>query len=253
MTSLKSLFLILLFAHSVTTVKAAQKSGKQNMASGPGTYRVELRNIGMLKVWQVGDPNPPGELAKVNITLKVVEVSGNHQYNNVLETSPAIYNFTRGAMGGSGNISIYRGDRLRLGRDGAPRSDYNLWAHGRRTPSSSGGIPKLRIRVTINARELDCTGQRKCRRGNTSITTYFIDVPGFTEQPPRTCTSENTFKLTTVDDKAAVIVSADSHVIGNSIWVDRRIRSHTPVADLSYWGPGITIDNADLCVARTWR
>lgn len=243
----------LLFAFSITSAKAAQKTGNQNMASGPGVYRVELRNIGMLRVGHVGDPNQPGELAKVTISLKVLETPGRYQYQNVLETSPVLFNFSRGRMGGPGNLSIYNGDRIRLGRTGAPASDYNLWAHGRRTPAIPGAIPRLRIQVTLNSRELDCTGQRKCKRGNTGITTYQINVPRFTVEPPNTCTSENTFKLTTVDGNAAVLVNRDSHVSGNSIWVHRSAKSYKPVDDFSYWGPHLYMDNADICVARTWR
>lgn len=232
----------LIFLSSVT--QAEQKWSNQDMSSGPGVYRIELRNLGLLKAFEnaVGDPESPGELHSIHISLN----NSARQSHSFTETSPLLYNFSRGIMGGSGYVPLHGSDMIRLGQRRGNSDAYNLWVHGRYDRDD-----KLRFKLAVTAKELDCSRQRVCRRSNIGVKALDVVVPAFRTMPPRNCTADNTFRLTRVDNKT-VLQRNNNRLIGSNPTLKSRIKSDYRIDNFKSGGPFLSITNADICIARTW-
>ena len=225
--------------------------GNQTRASGPEIYRVELRNVGAFLVGAVGDPESGGELHRITVQLLEPEGTRDRQFHTVSERAPILRNTSSGERSGGGYLTINQGDYVRMGDRVGPElvDDYNLWLHtAYRHPAEGRSLTFL---ISVTGRELDCTGQRICNRGNTGAITFEIKIPEFRSAPSNRCDTSNTFTLTTVDGRPAII--------GNSSLVAAPTISLSNTSDYSIhfpqntYGPFLTLQNAEICVARTWR
>ena len=135
---------------------------------GEGNYRVQMLDFDRFYVYGgVGDPSPPGELHRITITLR----SGTSRRPSDAEDQaelrvPALFirNQSRDGNDSTAYEAIWPGNWLRfVPRDGpsgvrlAITDEAEDWQ----------GMPSVVFSIDLVARELDCTGDRICRRGNT--------------------------------------------------------------------------------------
>ena len=148
-------------------------------------------------------------------------------------------------------MTIDQGNFIRMGDRTGPEfvDAYNLWIHSAyRHPAEGRSLTFL---ISVTGRELDCTGQRVCNRGNTGAVTFEVKIPEFRSEPSNRCDDGNTFDLTTVDGRPAII--------GNANLVSEPTITLSSTSDYSIhfpqnsYGPFLTLQNAEICVARTWR
>jgi len=107
-----------------------------------------------------------------------------------------IYNLTKEINGGRGYIDIDVNDRLELydgnrtDADGVRPQKTVPWINARRGS---------RISITLSARELDCSGQNVCGRGDTGTVVYEMTIPPIPSNLPTTCGAQNSFRGVVVD------------------------------------------------------
>ncbi len=148
----------------------------------PGIIKLSLTNMTQFMVIKTGDPrHATGELHKIKLHL-VNRMPGTTEYFDYDWTSAFMHNQTRHKQGGMGYVPIHRRDIILAHR----RHRLPVWIYVH---------PGDRIRLEVTARELDCTNQRVCSRGDNSYYGFDMKVPNFTIGPPSTCTAQNKWTL----------------------------------------------------------
>lgn len=242
---LSALGLVLLFSDA----SAEQKRGTQNRPSGPEIYRIELRNLGLFLVLANGEEESGGELHSISVGLLEPDNTRDRQIHTVVEKAPLLVNTSRNVRAGSGYLSVSTGDYVRLGERRGAADDYNLWIHSAYRNEPTGTYMKFNVSVT--AKELDCSGQRVCRRGNIGTLFYEIWIPPLRAVPPRDCRAENTFRWTTVD--GVVVLQGNDNLTRRIEMIKSSADGRDFVGfDANSIGPFLQLRNAEICIARTW-
>lgn len=155
-----------LFALVIAASAGAQEVGDRSV--GSNTYRVQMFDFDRFYVYGgVGDPSPPGELHHITMTLR----SGTSQRPSDGEVQaelriPALHIRNQSRDGGDSTSyeAIWPENWLRfVPRDGpsgvrlAITDEAEDWQ----------GVRSVVFSIDLIARDLDCTGDRVCRRGNT--------------------------------------------------------------------------------------
>ena len=205
----------IIFTSILSLLVAIPVSAKQRdvhtLGSAPNVLRVELRNLDQFRVLQTGDPNSSGELHKVEVVLESRNgfVSGNEQYHSYETPSIQLLNTSTHKLGGTGNLEIHKDNWITYGGRRVAPGTRNLWVHAKDMSNDvyPGGNPARNndIAIRINARELDCKGQRVCNRGDTGSFIIHFPLPRFTSPPPTSCGPSNTYRLTLVDNEIRLI------------------------------------------------
>ena len=226
---------------------------KHTLGSGPNVYRVEIRNLDRFKVLETGDTDGTGELHELNVQLKSYNPDYNTQYDGFNQKTPFFFNTRSNTGAGSGNLEVRVGDHVKLSGHRPPSGTTQSWVHAYSTaedardtrPYSNG-----RIELEVHALELDCTGQRVCRRNSQGNVTVSFKIPEFSSPPPTVCGRTNTFRLEPLDDGL--------HIRGIT---GTTVRSYTPGVQVldPFWlllkhkkgGPRLMPFNADICIAST--
>lgn len=162
-------------------------ASRHDLVTDANSVRVELVNFNEMRVFSTGERrNNTGELNKISAALEGV----NEFEINTWTVAFDILNTTKGIGGNSGYIDISVGDQLELydgnrTTDGIRPLKPNPWINARRGS---------RITLNITTRELDCTRQRVCGRGNTGSIVYEMTIPPVPSNLPSTCGPENSFR-----------------------------------------------------------
>jgi len=152
------------------------------------TVRVELHNWNEMRVISTGEKRSnQGELNHMALRL-----DGLMEFDSTRWEMPFdIYNLTKEINGGRGYIDIDVNDRLELydgnrtDADGVRPQKTVPWINARRGS---------RISITLSARELDCSGQNVCGRGDTGTVVYEMTIPPIPSNLPTTCGAQNSFR-----------------------------------------------------------
>jgi len=171
-----------------------ERERNNNMASGEGIWRIELRDLERFLAMSSGDSDGVSEVRWVRIKLKGRE----GQYQTVTEVNPFL-SINGGPRSRNNSIDVRRGDRVFLERlDEDVTDTYNMWVHTQQVTGGDIDGPMLRFEIEVAARELDCAGDRVCNRGSTGVVTYHVNIP----VPARrynTCNAQNTYRITAVN------------------------------------------------------
>jgi len=132
-----------------------------NLRAGPGVFRLTLSGLNRFLVVKTGDrKGTAGELRRITITLynRSTDVS---EVDTVTLTQDLLRNASatkyRNSYGNSAYLKIHKGDFLEPGGPRGPRPATDMWINVR---------PGDRIRLGLKFRELDCSGERVCNRGD---------------------------------------------------------------------------------------
>ncbi|MFK5996981.1 MAG: hypothetical protein QM492_02605 [Rhodobacterales bacterium] len=154
----------------------------------PGVIRVSLKGMLQFVVVKTGDRHgEAGELHRIKLHL-VNTTPGTTEYFDHKWGSMEMYNQTRGKRGRSAYVTAHKNDIINT-IDRRPLELF-IFAH-----------PGDHILLEVTARELDCTGQRVCGRGDNSYYSIALIVPNFSSgQITSTCTRRNTKVLVQLPD-----------------------------------------------------
>jgi hypothetical protein len=181
-------------------------TGLQNVHSlevNANTVRVEIHRLNGMRVLSTGERrNRQGELNR--ITVRLVGLS--ERFRSDWSMPDSIFNRTKNSDGGSGYtdidiydfLELYWGELLDENGDRLIREPQ--WINARR-----GG----RISISVEARELDCSGQWVCGRGNTGTVTYAMSIPPLPSNLPDTCGPSNTLAGRVLDGQFQFIGGLD--------------------------------------------
>jgi hypothetical protein len=218
----------------------AKQRDIHTLGSAPNVLRVELRNLDQFRVLQTGDPKSSGELHKVEVVLESRNgsISGSEQYHSLETPSVQLLNNSTHKLGGTGNLEIRKDDWITYGGRRVAPGTRNLWVHAKDMSNDvySNGTPARNndIAIRVNARELDCKGQRVCNRGDNGSFIIHFPLPRFTSPPPTSCGPSNTYRLTLVDDEIRLI-----GINGSTTGSYKKT------------GPILQPRNGELCIAST--
>ena len=187
---------------------AAEERSRHTMASGPDVYRIEIRNLKRFEVMETGDSDGVGELHNIRVNLSAFTNNSEQFHSKTVRATPGfLYNDTTNDGGNSSYLNVRKGNRVIF--HGRANHD-NLWVHAGAVNAIGD---RTQVRLSVHARELDCTGRRVCRRGGYGGFTVFFNIPNFETPPSTRCGPENTFELGRLDDEIAIF-GADN--VGNS-------------------------------------
>lgn len=158
--------------------------------SGSPMIRIQLSGMDRFDVMKTGDRKGAGELRYIRISL-----SGSNEYNSMGAKGFGALYARPGLVGGHPPyISIHKNDTVQIRswnirRDGGGVG--SIWINAR---------PGARFSVTIDSRELDCAGHRKCKRHDEGLYKISMTIPpALSRDLPRSCGRSNTFSLRNID------------------------------------------------------
>jgi hypothetical protein len=182
------------------SAQAQERERNNNMRSGDGIWRIELRDLERFEAMSSGDDDGISEVHWVRIGLTGRE----GQNQTVTEKNPYL-SINDGSRSSGNSLNVRQGDAFFLERfDDGQTDTYNMWVH---TAELTGGDiegPRLRFEIKVDARELDCAGDRVCRRGSTGTVTYQATIP-VPARRDNTCNAHNTYRITRTDDANMVL------------------------------------------------
>jgi len=146
--------------------------------------RLTLVGMDRFVVLKTGDRNAnTGELN--NLTLTLSATSG--EYDSMELSTGQMRNLTTGSYGNRAYIKVHKQDIMETGN---PRGYFrmpDIWINVRVGD---------RITLNLDARELDCTGERVCNRGDSGHYKIELTVPSVLSPAPTTCGRMNSAPLT---------------------------------------------------------
>lgn len=220
---------------------AAQSS--HSLGSGQDVYRIEVKNINAYEVLEAGDTDGVGELYELRVRLEGGELGRQyHQYADRAGASRRLVNRSTHDQGNNTYVNIRVGN---LVAHGGHEKNRNLWIHSKRANPYNSTNP---IRLRLTATELDCAGERVCRRKSVGAVTVQFTIPDFKTPPSNRCGAENTFQLTRVDDDLAIL-GVDNLEVHNYTQGDTRVMN--VLTQHKTGGPRLRPINADICIAST--
>lgn len=187
----------------VTMTSAAANdysSHEQSLNSSDGLFRVHFMELDTFEVMQSGDPNSAGELTEVVVSIQF----GNRHHSYTVPVS-SLYNQSTGQAGNSAYVKVVPGNLVTF-EQRRTRQPANLWLdvkhNGASFPTS---LSTTTVRLNIKTRELDCTRQRRCKRGNTGSWTLSVELPDYDATPMFGCGASNTYDLARLDNEVRLI------------------------------------------------
>lgn len=229
---------------TATAVIAGKGDSRHTLGSARDVARIEVRNMDQFEVMSVSDSDGTDELHSITARLTTRFDIGSHreQFDTFEERSISLLNRTLGRLGNAAYVQIRKGDLLGFGgREVAPETRH-LWVHTREyfPADRDSNSPNVRSKISIQiiARELDCSGTRVCRRGDTKSYYISFDFPTLRGTPPANCTAAYTYKIGRLDDGLALF-GPDGGVV-------QAIASSVPGG-----GPAIRPINGEICIAST--
>jgi len=243
----------------LTATPAAARNAivKHDYPSGENVYRVEIRNLHRLEVLEAGDSDGVGELHELVVQLTSFNPGSRTQYDGKKFTGKELYLINKGGIvSGNRNMPIRVGQHLFTKTDRRPSDETEMWVHAYANPAdrefNSSYHNGASVTLEISAMELDCVGQRVCRRNSRGSTRITFKIPEFTTPPSNRCGPTNTFRLLPVDGELQIAGLSDTTI-------SSRVQP-VPVGAAWYLltrhkkgGPRLQPFNADICIARTWR
>ena len=239
----------------VSPASARNAIVKQDYPSGPNVYRVEIRNLNRLEVLETGDSDGIGELHELIVQLSSYNPEFRTQSDGKKYSGKELYLINKGGIvSGNRNMPIRVGQHVFTKTNRRPSNETQMWVHAYSNPadrdfnsSYHGGVS---VNLEIFALELDCAGQRVCRRNSKGSTTISFKIPEFSTPPPNRCGPSNTFRLEKLDGELQISGLSDTRV--NS-------RAHAVPVGAAWWlltkhkkgGPRLQPFNADICIAST--
>lgn len=232
------------------TAHAQERERNNNMRSGDGIWRIELRDVEQFKAMSSGDDDGVSELHWVRVGL----IGREGEYQTVTEHNP--YLSINGASGRRGNtIDVRQEDTVGLLRFADNATDtYHMWVHTAEVTGGDIDGPMLRFQIKVDARELDCSFDRVCNRGSTSVVIYHASIP-VPEQRYNTCNAQNTYRVTMVEGANMVLEPLNA---ASGRGADVRVRHETRGGhDLGFGARGVdsgvqlAMLNGRVCAAWT--
>ena len=200
----------------------------------------------------VGDSDGVGELRYIKIGLTGPD--GQNHY--VTEMNPFLQ-VNDGSRTRRNSINVRTGDRVSLDRLDPARGitdTYNLWIHARERSQTGFGITTLNFEISVEARELDCAGDRVCRRGSTGTMTYFVTLPIPTGTANR-CGADNSYRISA--NGSQMTLTPMSRAGGREPVTARVENSGGHTISLGARGQGsrmeLAMQGGEVCVAWTGR
>ncbi len=222
----------------------------QELGSGPNVYRVEIRNLNRFEVLEAGDSDGVGELHELIVQLASFNPNFETQYDGEKFTGTQLYAINKGGIvGGRRNFSIRAGQHLFTQTNRAPSDETQMWVHVYSNPADTAYNERFgrgRVRLSISARELDCAGQRVCRRHSDGRVSINFQIPEFSTPPSNRCGPDNTFRLEPLDGELQV-----SGLSETSVFSSTSSSSWYLGTDHKKGGPRLRPFNADICIAST--
>ncbi len=221
----------------------------QNYPSGEHIYRVEIRNLRRFEVLEAGDLDGVGELHELVVQLRASNPDYKTQYDGFKLTGTELYLLNNsGILGGRRNMPIRVGQHITATPPGVGSGQTQMWLHVYSNPDDASYYNAGGVTLEIHALELDCAGNRVCRRNSQGSTSISFKIPEFRAPPPRTCGPTNTFRLEPLDGELQI-----SGLSGTSI--NTHTYSSTWYLGVNHkkGGPRLQPFNADICIARTTR
>ena len=220
------------------------RESNHTLEYGEGVYNIQLIDIGELKVAETGDPRSEGELRSVRVELRHWGRPYGTQSDSWTYTPPSIWK--RGnANRNLTYLPIRTGDWVSMGHNRVPvRGPENLWMHARARDNTEDEGLWLYFQVMVSSRELDCTRDRVCRRGNSSQTGFMFRVPA-PRSVPYDCGDSNTWDILPIDGEVQVAMPGAVRV-----WAQDRY-GFRPRFESD--GPNLHLYNAKLCITRSTR
>lgn len=243
LTRLWMSFGVLLLGCFILALEVAAQSN-HSLGSGQDVYRVEVKNMNVYEVLEAGDTDGVGELYELRVRLEGGQFNNRqyHQYTDRAGASRRLINRSTNDSGNNTYVNIRVGNLI---THGGHEKNRNLWIHSKRANAYNSTNP---IRLSLTATELDCTGQRVCRRKSVGAVTVEFTIPDFKEAPSNRCGSNNTFQLIRVDDELAISgldnVSIHGYTRGDT-------RTMNVLTQHKKGGPRLRPINADICIAST--
>lgn len=180
--------------------QAQERERNNNMPSGAGIWRIELRDLEQFLATSSGDGDGVSEVDRVKIYL----IGREGQQQSVTEENPFL-----SINGGDGthrnSLDVRQNDRVFLERFDAGQTDtYNMWVHTAEVTGGDIDGPTLRFEINVETHELDCTGNLVCPRGSTGVLSYQVSMPIPVRRDNR-CNAHNTYRITMVDNANMVL------------------------------------------------
>ena len=221
-----------------------------SLGSAPGTWRIELRDLEHFLAMSSGDSDGVSELQRLSIKLS----GDGNQYDAVTETNP-FFRVSGGPRTTNNVIDVQTGARLKLDRlDDNIRDNYNLWIHVKERPG--GEFPAtVNFQIEVKARELDCIRDRACRRNDTGIVTYHVnlDIPS---TKSLSCIPANSYRIRAVNGATMTLRPKETRS-GRNVRQVRHVNSGTSngagSARGAVRGPHMAMQSGDICIASTSR
>ena len=231
----------------IPSAQAQERERNNNMRSGDGIWRIELRDLERFLAMSSGDSDGLSEVRWVRIGLKGRE----GQYQSVTEVNPFL-SINGGPRSRRNTIDVSLGDRVFLERlDDQTTNTYDMWVH---TEQSTGGDidgPMLQFEITVATRELDCSRDRVCRRGSTGVVTYSVNMPAPTRRD-NTCNAFNTYRITAVNGATMVLQPLNAAPgRGRDVSVRHSYSGGDPVGYGSNSGVQLAMQSGRICAAWT--
>ena len=242
---------------SATPASARNAIVKHDYPSGQNVYRVEIRNLNRLEVLEAGDSDGVGELHELVVQLASFNPGSRTQYDGKRYTGKELYLINEGGIvSGNRNMPIRVGQHVFTKTNRRRSDETQMWVHAYSNPDDrefNSNYPNgVSVRLEIFALELDCAGQRVCRRNSKGSTTISFKIPEFETPPPNSCGPSNTFRLEKLDGELQISGLSDTRVSS---------RAHKVPVGAAWWlltkhktgGPRLQPFNADICIASTTR
>jgi hypothetical protein len=224
----------------------AGAQSNHSLGSGQDIYRIEVKNINAYEVLEAGDTDGVGELYELQVRLEGGDANNRqyHAYSDRAGASRRLINRSTNDQGNNSYVNIRVGN---LVAHGGHEKDRNLWIHSKRANPWNSTNP---IRLSISATELDCAGERVCRRRSVGSVTVQFTIPDFRTPPSNRCGRGNTSQRTRVDDDLT-IYGVDNLEVNNYTRGDKRVMN--VLTQQKKGGPRLRPINADICIASTVR
>jgi hypothetical protein len=182
------------------SVQAQEWERHNNMRSGEGIWRIELRDLERFLSMSSGDDDGVSEVHWLRVALK----GHDGQFQSVKESNPFL-SINGGARSRDNSIDIRVGDTVLLERlDDDTTDTYDMWVHTQEIAGGDIDGPMLRFEIKVDTRELDCAGDRVCNRGAVGVVTYHVSIPVPTQRH-NTCNAQNSYRITATEDANMVL------------------------------------------------
>ncbi|MEP2987354.1 MAG: hypothetical protein ABJN65_12075 [Parasphingorhabdus sp.] len=231
--------------------QAQEMSGNKTLGSASDVWRIEMRNLERFLAMTSGDSDGVSEVRSVKISL----VGPDRQFHSVTEVNPFL-SINGGPRSRDNSIDVRVGDRVFLERLEPGKMDtYNMWIHAKERPQGDLGDPVLNFEIKVATRELDCAGDRVCKRGSTGVITYYVSLPRPTAKYNR-CNAQNTYRISAVNGASMQLQPLNRRAPRGVVNV-RHETSGGHVASFGAKGVNqgveLAMQSGEICIASTSR